>query len=1373
MSVNLIKCKFLRYKYVFVHLFAYGLFGDDRNLRFCAPTAVGALFNFGGYKMKNKLVKVLFVMAVAVVALSVAVGAATYGELTYNISNGEATITDCEPNVVFVEIPETIQDYPVRKIAIETFKNCKNLQIVVIPKNVKAIGTTAFAGCDNVTIYGYSDSFAPVFAESMDIPFVTLKDKFVRGTYEDLTYTISSDGEVTITDCADDVVYIEIPKIIDGYPVKRIAKETFKGCANLQIVVIYENMVSIHGTAFTGCDNLTFYGVYGSFASIFAEATDISFVILNNNYISGTCGKDVTWKLVDWGTLVISGSGDMYNYNEVTFVSASWYDYVDWIKKVVIEDGIESIGSSSFRSCHNLESVTISESVKNIGVSAFVGCGNLVRIDVDEKNQYFSSDEYGILFNKDKTKLLMCPKNSEAEKYTIPDTVTEIANDAFSYCANLSYVNIGKNVTTIGDYAFSDCTNLKSIKVDENNKDYSSDAYGVLYNKDKTRLIQYPPANTSSIYVVPDSVISIDYFAFEYCEHINKLVIKDNVTDIASDVFYECGLDFYCYRDSYAQKYADKNKISYVLIEKTDNFPGDTNGDGEITNRDAVRILQYVAGWSGVDLDESYADITGDGKINNRDATRVLQYLAGWNVDISLPEDANSKPRFKENLVIPTTLEGTKPVLLQKNEETGEDSYYVYAWIDGGVEYIPVSTDECPKIIVDGELSLEYEDHICTYTYENGLYTIKSMGYDVDDETNEYSGIEKEDISVLESYEIDKQFYIQEHEGFVFNNIVGPRYKLDGANFDRYIDLKPYTKLVVRLHSDEDNDGEMEYTYIEFLPDAIRDTEFINAFDYAEFIVSNNYDSATRENLVVMYAEMSAEDSRLETDRQNYRIITNKEKVDDVKGYWRYEYDVYNPYSGRKEIVPGMQIAEKASGLDDVYEAGAIVKLYNGFVGDSKGVYVSVVDNVVTDSPLLWVKSFDSDENCMTVVPADEISPADENCKECLTDAIESYDGGFKSIDYAYDNTLGFDENKVYVDENTAVNVVKNSDFESLFYYPTTSSVDASVLANPNQNYLCYNSKALDEDNNFVTRYADYLKVFVAADKKADGTCVADFVIIVVTDGEPSAMDVDCGGHIEDDETETQNTRQNYRIITNKEKFDDDNGDWRYEYDVYNPFTGRKEIVPGIQTATKASGLNSLVTDFEKGALVELKDGFVDDTLEAATIADNVLLDSSLLWVKSFDNDENCMTVVPVDDISPTDENCKECLTDALESYDGGFKSIDYAYDNTLSFDENKVYVDENTAVTVVKNSDFENLFYYPTTSSVDASVLANPNQNYLCYNSKALDEDNNFVTRYADYLKVFVAADKKADGTCVADFVIIVVTDGESSALNNSCSNH
>jgi hypothetical protein len=121
----------------------------------------------------------------------------------------------------------------------------------------------------------------------------------------------------------------------------------------------------------------------------------------------------------------------------------------------------------------------------------------------------------------------------------IPNSVTSIGNSAFSSCTSLTSIVIPNSVTSIGDYAFSSCSSLTSINVNDDNSNYSS-LDGVLYDKDKTTLINYPCAKLDNVFAIPNSVTSIGNSAFSSCTSLTSIVIPNSVTSIGDYAFYNC-----------------------------------------------------------------------------------------------------------------------------------------------------------------------------------------------------------------------------------------------------------------------------------------------------------------------------------------------------------------------------------------------------------------------------------------------------------------------------------------------------------------------------------------------------------------------------------------------------------------------------------------------------------------------------------------------------------------------------------------------------------------------------------------------------------------------------------------------------------------
>ncbi len=133
------------------------------------------------------------------------------------------------------------------------------------------------------------------------------------------------------------------------------------------------------------------------------------------------------------------------------------------LEKAIIENGVETIGDSAF-CVSGISSITIPSTIRSIGKDAFNGCSSLDRFYVNASNIYYSSDPYGILFNKYKTRLIKCGEaNDVTQKYEIPESVILVEKNAFRDNQSLEQITIPSSTKSIGDEAFRNCKNLKKV----------------------------------------------------------------------------------------------------------------------------------------------------------------------------------------------------------------------------------------------------------------------------------------------------------------------------------------------------------------------------------------------------------------------------------------------------------------------------------------------------------------------------------------------------------------------------------------------------------------------------------------------------------------------------------------------------------------------------------------------------------------------------------------------------------------------------------------------------------------------------------------------------------------------------------------------
>ena len=218
--------------------------------------------------------------------------------------------------------------------------------------------------------------------------------------------------------------------------------------------------------------------------------------------------------------------------DSVTSIDSRAFYCCTGLTSITIPDSVTSIGGSAFHGCASLTSITIPDSVTSISDWAFSFCSSLTSITADENNAvYDSRNNCNAIIETATNKLISGCKNT-----VILDSVTSIEDFAFSGCTGLTSITIPDSVTSIGNWAFCDCTGLTSIVVDENNTVYDSRNHCNAIIETATNTLIYGCKNT----VIPDSVTSIDDYAFIDSTGLTSITIPDSVTSIGFRTFEGC-----------------------------------------------------------------------------------------------------------------------------------------------------------------------------------------------------------------------------------------------------------------------------------------------------------------------------------------------------------------------------------------------------------------------------------------------------------------------------------------------------------------------------------------------------------------------------------------------------------------------------------------------------------------------------------------------------------------------------------------------------------------------------------------------------------------------------------------------------------------
>lgn len=296
---------------------------------------------------------------------------------------------------------------------------------------------------------------------------------------------------------------------------------SFRNCRWLTSLAIPNSINSIGAFAFSNCTNLISISILRGISEIGYSAfsncnalNEINVADENTDYssVDGVLFDKERKILIQYPT-----GNSRTNYqipHGVIEIGSSSFRGCGNLSSVIIPNGVTLIRDNAFKECLNLKEISIPGSVTDIGLWVFNYCKNLTSVNVSPENLEYSSLD-GVLFDKNMNELIQYPIGNSRSSYTIPPDVI---------CSN---------------YAFAGCGNLVSIDVSRDNMNYCS-VDGVLFDKTRKVLIQYPIGNSRTSYSVNDSIHTLGLSSFSNCQNLTSIILGNGLQQIRAASFKEC-----------------------------------------------------------------------------------------------------------------------------------------------------------------------------------------------------------------------------------------------------------------------------------------------------------------------------------------------------------------------------------------------------------------------------------------------------------------------------------------------------------------------------------------------------------------------------------------------------------------------------------------------------------------------------------------------------------------------------------------------------------------------------------------------------------------------------------------------------------------
>lgn len=449
-------------------------------------------------------------------------------------------------------------EYRLTEIGSHSFFGCSELENITIPNSVTSLKTSAFRKCSKIKSFDIPSSVTHlgtlVFADCDSLETLVIPN------------TVTNIGNALFSQS------VGLKSVVLPEGLTTIPKETFYYCSNLQEVNIPMSVTSIGFRCFYGCDNLKYIMLPPSVSEVGVNGIGLQTKCVYPSSITQNMSADNCFSYPVDNYVIENGA--IYNLNRDTL----FFALPNVSGDIVIPETVKTLGSNAFSYCNKITGVKIPMSVTSIGDECFYGCWmrNIVippsvtqlgknaisarkcvyPSTLTPSNNSFSYPvdncviENGAIYNLNRDTLFYALPDIFGD-FIIPETVSTIGSNAFSYCDKLTGIKIPNSVTRILNYAFEECRQLQNVTLPSS---LNHIKHGTFYNCSSLKKIEIPNSVTRIMgwsfsnctaleeIVIPNSVTFIGTPAFAGDTNLKKVIFGSSLKEIGSNSFENCAL---------------------------------------------------------------------------------------------------------------------------------------------------------------------------------------------------------------------------------------------------------------------------------------------------------------------------------------------------------------------------------------------------------------------------------------------------------------------------------------------------------------------------------------------------------------------------------------------------------------------------------------------------------------------------------------------------------------------------------------------------------------------------------------------------------------------------------------------------------------